>query len=160
RLNTIAEQTELGGGMSIAMRDLELRGAGDLLGTRQSGYIASVGFHLYTQLLAQAVQRLKSGGSTGSLSHPLDSAGPTGTIALPMAAFIPVDFVPELALRLQIYRRLADLTTQTQIDEMRGELTDRFGQLPPEIDGLLYQMRVRLLAQRSNATAITATDNQ
>jgi transcription-repair coupling factor (superfamily II helicase) len=160
RLTTIGEQTELGGGMSIAMRDLELRGAGDLLGTRQSGYIASVGFHLYTQLLAQAVQRLRSGGSTGSLSDLLEAVGPTITIDLTLPAYIPVDFIPELPLRLQIYRRLADLKTDGQIDEMQNELSDRFGILPPEIMGLLYQMQVRLLAQRVNATAITASDNQ
>src|SRR5581483_10015607 len=109
RLDTIAEQTELGGAMSIAMRDLEIRGAGDLLGTRQSGYIASVGFHLYTQLLGQAVQKLRSGESGGAALPSHTVTGPAATIDLPLPAFIPVDFIPEVSLRLQLYRRLADL---------------------------------------------------
>ncbi|MCC7450268.1 MAG: transcription-repair coupling factor [Anaerolineae bacterium] len=158
RLETIAEQTELGAGMSIAMRDLEIRGAGDLLGTRQSGYITSVGFHLYTQLLAQAVQKLKSGGKV--TADMLATTGPTITIDLPVPAYIPVDFLPEVSLRLQLYRRLADLHDEAAIDEMRAELTDRFGILPPPVEGLLFQLRVKLRAQRTHITAIMSEDSQ
>ncbi len=158
RLETIAEQTELGSGMSIAMRDLEIRGAGDLLGTRQSGYIASVGFHLYTQLLAQAVQRLKAG---VDVEPKLSAAtSPMITIDLPIPTYLPVDFIPDMSLRLQLYRRLADLNDEQAVEDMRAELTDRFGSLPPEITGLLYQLKVKLRAQRANATAITSEDNQ
>jgi transcription-repair coupling factor (superfamily II helicase) len=180
RLETIAEQTELGAGMSIAMRDLELRGAGDLLGTRQSGYISAVGFHLYTQLLAQSVQLLKSHPNGSRATTPADSeseespqaqvqaqtpsllaaALPTITIDLPLPAFIPVDFISEVTLRLQLYRRLADLHEEQAILEMRSELTDRFGPLPPELEGLLFQLQVKLKAQRANVTAITTEDNQ
>ena len=117
RLDTIAEQTELGAGLSIAMRDLELRGSGDLLGTRQSGYIASVGFYLYTQLLAQAVQKLKA--EQGQAPQPINSLvpelavlGPTIAIDLPIPTYLPMDFMPEVAQRLQMYRRLADLHTE------------------------------------------------
>lgn len=156
RLQTIAEQTELGAGMSIAMRDLEIRGAGDLLGKRQSGYIASVGFHLYTQLLAQAVQRLKSG-------QPMPatlSATPSIAIDLPITAYVPTDFIPDMALRMQFYRRLAEVQTEPQLDAMHAELTDRFGILPDELEGLLFQLRVKLLAQQANVTAISSGDDQ
>src|SRR5260221_8632772 len=165
RLDTIAEQTELGSGMDIAFRDLEIRGSGDLLGTRQSGYIASVGFYLYTQLLAQAVKKLKAEQSDHpdrdqAAQLPRLSVGPTTTIDLPLPTFIPVDFIPEVPLRLQIYRRLADLRTEAQVEEMRAELTDRFGNLPSEIHGLLFQILVKLRAERANVTAIAADDSQ
>lgn len=164
RLDTIAEQTELGGGLSIAMRDLEIRGAGELLGTRQSGYIAAVGFHLYTQLLAQAVQRLRSEQrdqpGISVPPPPPASTGPAISIDLPVPAYVPVDFMPEVAMRLQFYRRLADLSTLQAVDDMQAELIDRFGPLPPEVRGLLFQMRVKLLAQRAHVMAITADDNQ
>lgn len=168
RLETIAEQTELGAGMSIAMRDLEIRGAGDLLGARQSGYIASVGFHLYTQLLAQAVGQIRGTGETNTDILLKKTTGATGkevvstplTIDLPMPGFIPVDFIPEMALRLQLYRRIADMTDVKQVDEMQAELTDRFGALPPEVEGLLYLMRVKILAQRADVTGIGSNDQQ
>ena len=156
RLDTIEEQTELGAGMSIAMRDLEIRGAGDLLGTRQSGQIAAVGFHLYTQLLAQAVKHLKG------LAEPphLAISSPTVTIDLPIPAYIPTSFISEPALRIQLYRRLAELQELAHIDEMQAELVDRFGPLPRAVTGLLFQIRVKLLAQTANATAISAENGQ
>jgi transcription-repair coupling factor (superfamily II helicase) len=167
RLDTIAEQTELGAGLNIAMRDLELRGSGDLLGVRQSGYIASVGFYLYTQLLAQAVHDLKAqygqtdGKSpTQGLLPELPVSRPIMTIDLPVPTFIPMQFVPEIALRLQLYRRLADLHTEQAVEDMRAELTDRFGELPPEVNGLLFQIIVKLRAQRANASAITTEADQ
>ncbi len=160
RLDTIAEQTELGGAMSIAMRDLEIRGAGDLLGTRQSGYIASVGFHLYTQLLGQAVQKLRSGESGGAALPSPSVTVPAATIDLPVPAFIPVDFIPEVNLRLQLYRRLADLRDDKAIEDMRAELTDRFGPLPEAIQGLLFQLKVKLRAARASVTAIASEDSQ
>ena len=158
RLQTIAEYTELGAGMSIAMRDLEIRGAGDLLGAKQSGYIASIGFHLYTQLLAAAVQRLKAG-------QPLPTPallpnGPTLPIDLPVSAFVPTTFIPDMSLRMQLYRRIADVQSIEQIDSIENELVDRFGALPPEVDGLLFQLRVKLLAYQCRASAIAAHENQ
>ncbi|MCC7206989.1 MAG: transcription-repair coupling factor [Anaerolineae bacterium] len=171
RLDTIAEQTELGAGLSIAMRDLEIRGAGELLGTRQSGYIATVGFHLYTQLLAQAVQRQRAEqraehkaaprpAAPGELGAIAQGAGPAITIDLPVPAFVPVEFMPDMAMRLQFYRRLADMTTLPAVDDLEVELEDRFGPLPPEVEGLLFQMRVKLMAQKANVVAITADENQ
>lgn len=154
RLETIGEQTELGSGFSIAMRDLEIRGAGDMLGTRQSGHIAAVGFHLYTELLAQAVRHLKG---EGEAPH-LPIAAQTVTIDLPLPAYFPVQYISETSLRIQLYRRLAEIDSFEAIDAMRAELADRFGPLPRAVEGLLYQIRVKLLAQRANATAI-ATEN-
>ncbi len=156
RLDTIGEQTNLGAGLSIAMRDLELRGAGDLLGTRQSGHIAAVGFHLYTQLLTQAVKHLKGEGEAPHLTI----STPTITIDLPLPTYIPTSFISEPALRIQLYRRLAELETMPSIAEIEAELTDRFGTLPRAVKGLLFQLRVKLLAQAANATAITSENGQ
>jgi transcription-repair coupling factor (superfamily II helicase) len=156
RLETIGEQTELGAGMSIAMRDLEIRGAGDLLGTRQSGHIAAVGFHLYTQLLAQAVQHLKGLGE----APRLPAAAPTLTIDLPVPAYLPTGFIEEPSLRIQLYRRLAELENAADIKDMQAELSDRFGTLPRAVVGLLFQLRVKLLAQAANATAIGPENGQ
>jgi transcription-repair coupling factor (superfamily II helicase) len=151
RLEALAEHTDLGAGLQIAMRDLELRGAGDILSTRQTGHVAAIGLHLYTQLLTQAVQQLKG-------KAPDEAAPPVSqtniTIDLPLPAYIPTDWIPEMALRLQIYRRIGSLTTPEDVDRMREELRDRFGMLPPAVDGLLYQIDVKLLAQQAAATAI------
>ncbi|MBN1565370.1 MAG: transcription-repair coupling factor [Anaerolineae bacterium] len=156
RLDTIAEQTQLGAGMSIALRDLEIRGAGDMLGTRQSGHIAAVGFHLYTQLLAQAVKHLKGQGQ----APKLPAAAPTITIDLPVPAYIPTSFISEPALRIQLYRRLAEMDAPDQIAAMEAELVDRFGNLPRAVEGLLFQLRVKLMAQTANATAISTENGQ
>ncbi|MBN1966359.1 MAG: transcription-repair coupling factor, partial [Anaerolineae bacterium] len=158
RLETIKAQNELGAGFQIAMRDLEIRGAGDILGARQSGHIAAVGFHLYTQLLSQAVQRSKNGSKLAN--EPDDANGPTVTIDLPSPAYIPTDFIPDVALRLQLYRRLADLPDDAAIDEMGDEMTDRFGPLPEAVTGLLYQLKVKQRAQGAQATAIGNENGQ
>jgi transcription-repair coupling factor (superfamily II helicase) len=162
RLDTIAEQTELGAGMNIAMRDLEIRGTGDLLGLRQSGYIATVGFHLYTQMLSQAVKRLKAGHKieTEDVKRPAMSASATLTIDLPVPAYIPVDFVPDMQMRLQLYRRLADLPSPDAVAEIASELADRFGKLPPEFEGLLFQLRIKLMAAGASVSAITFNETQ
>lgn len=158
RLETISEYTQLGVGMSIAMRDLEIRGTGDLLGVQQSGYIDAVGFTLYTQLLSDAVSRLsgKKPQPIENEAEQIDTHTPL-TIDLPVAAYIPTDFLDDMALRLQLYRRLANIETEADLDSLEAELQDRFGKLPIAIQGLLYQIRVKLLGQQAGATAI-ATD--
>jgi transcription-repair coupling factor (superfamily II helicase) len=156
RLETISEQTELGAGMSIAMRDLEIRGAGDLLGTRQSGHIAAVGFHLYTQLLAQAVRHVKGESPPPQLAVTTS----TVTIDLPIPAYIPTTFVGEPTLRIQLYRRMAEIDRLSSVDEMHDELTDRFGALPRAVKGLLFQIQIKLLAQQAQATAISSENGQ
>ena len=171
RLGTIGEATELGAGFRIAMRDLEIRGAGELLGRRQHGHIAAVGFDLYTRLLAQAVHEAKIRGkaATGHISgqaeeeetaaylRPLE---PSVQINLPLDAHLPESYVPDGSLRLQLYRRLAGLTVKEGIDEMRAELEDRFGPLPVEADNLFYQLRLKVDATAVGAKAITIEEGQ
>jgi transcription-repair coupling factor (superfamily II helicase) len=151
RLETISEETQLGAGFSIAMRDLEIRGAGDLLGKRQSGHIAAVGFHLYTQLLAQAVHKLKAQRGKPDILPPITTSL---TIDLPIAAYIPREYVEDTALRIQLYRRLSELHSLHEVDAIHAELQDRFGTVPPAVEGLLYQLRVKILATYARATAI------
>lgn len=161
RLDTIAENAQLGSGFSIAMRDLEIRGAGDLLGTRQHGHIAAVGFHLYTQLLAEAVRRLR-----GRTDLPLAAAGPSlateisipVNVDLPIPASIPADYVVDKSMRLKLYRRMADIRSLRELDALAEEFFDRFGDLPEPVQNLLFQMKVKLLAEGAGLASV-GTDN-
>ena len=160
RLETLDEHTDLGAGYSIAMRDLEIRGAGDMLGGNQSGHIASVGFDLYTRMLNRAVRARKarrSGLSGAAVSAEIPDAV---TIDLPLPAYIPTDYVPDSSLRLRLYRRMASLETLTAIDEMDGELTDRFGALPDPVNNLLFQLRIKVLAADAGVATIFTESNQ
>ncbi|MEJ5197703.1 MAG: TRCF domain-containing protein, partial [Anaerolineae bacterium] len=176
RLEAIQEASELGAGFRIAMQDLEIRGAGELLGTRQHGHIAAVGFDLYTRLLAQAVaeakERAARSGEQGAGSG-LSTAGaasrrnlleepiaPAVTLDLNLPARIPESYVPEANLRLQLYRRLAGLTSLEAIEDMRQELADRFGPLPEPVENLLYTVRVKVLAVNAGVEAISQEDGQ
>ena len=152
RLEIIREASELGAGFTIAMRDLEMRGAGDILGTRQHGHISAVGFDLYTRLLAQAVQELRAQESGEVLAPPLP---PLLTIDLPLPAFIPAEYVPDSMLRLRLYRRMAQLVTLEEVDAFSEELVDRFGPFPDQVDNLLYQLRVKVLAAGAGVEGIT-----
>jgi transcription-repair coupling factor (superfamily II helicase) len=171
RLDTIAENTQLGAGFSIAMRDLEIRGAGDLLGTRQHGQIAAVGFHLYTQLLAEAVRRLRSKGDL--VLSPLAPALPsrmaevTGremslpvNVDLPLPASIPADYVADKGMRLHLYRRMADIRTPEELDALFEEFTDRFGDPPEAVANLFFQMKVKLLAEAGGLAAVGSENGQ
>ncbi len=171
RLETIGEATELGAGFRIAMRDLEIRGAGELLGARQHGHIAAIGFDLYTRLLAQAVQEARIHQQTtghalpesdlleemSAYVQPLEQAV---QINLPLAAFLPEPYVPDATLRLQLYRRLAGLTSEREIDDLRAELEDRFGPLPEEAENLFYQLQLKLYTLAAGAKAITTEEGQ
>ncbi|MCX7668794.1 MAG: transcription-repair coupling factor, partial [Anaerolineae bacterium] len=176
RLEAIQEASELGAGFRIAMQDLEIRGAGELLGTRQHGHIAAVGFDLYTRLLAQAVaeakERAARGGEPAAGREP-PAAGaasrrnlleepiaPAVTLDLNLPARIPESYVPEANLRLQLYRRLAGLTSLAAIEDMRQELADRFGPLPEPVENLLYTVRVKVLAINAGIEAISQEDGQ
>lgn len=152
RLDALAENTQLGAGFQIAMRDLELRGAGDILSTRQTGHVAAIGLYLYTQLLTKAIQQLK--GTSEGEAVPA-AATHSMIIDLPLPAYLPTDWIPEIALRLQLYRRIANLTNPDEVVAMREELRDRFGTLPAAVEGLLYQIEVKVLAQAASATAVT-----
>jgi transcription-repair coupling factor (superfamily II helicase) len=164
RLEVIAENTQLGAGYSIAMRDLEIRGAGELLGTRQHGYIQSVGFHLYTRMLADAVRRLrrfaseaykvdseKFEGAFSSFNLPLSMPV---NVDLPLAIGIPADYISDQDLRLRLYRRIADLRDETELDALGSEFRDRFGQLPEMMQNLLYQIRVKLRAEKAGLSSV------
>jgi transcription-repair coupling factor (superfamily II helicase) len=168
RLEVIAENSQLGAGYSIAMRDLEMRGAGELLGTRQSGYIAAVGFHLYTRLLASAVKQVRTLGRYEGLNLDVKTANlealqPMGlpvNVDLPLAIGIPDAYVPDTSLRLRLYRRLADLTDEASLDALAAEFTDRFGPLPEMTTNLFYQMRVKLLAERVSLVSVGMENGQ
>ncbi|MDD5467989.1 MAG: transcription-repair coupling factor [Anaerolineales bacterium] len=163
RLETIAENTQLGAGFSIAMRDLEIRGAGDILGTRQSGQVAAVGFHLYTRLLSDAVRRLRQSSDLPLAETPvkLPSEGPAAvTVDLPLPVNIPGDYVPEKTMRLRLYRRLADIRTLGEVDAITEEFSDRFGPPPEEVRNLLYQIKVKILAEKAGLASIHAENGQ
>jgi len=164
RLEAIAEASELGSGFRIAMRDLEIRGAGELLGARQHGHIAAVGFDLYCRLLAQAVRETKGESpelvtSESALAYltPLTEGV---QINLPLPVYLPDDYVPDEPLRLQLYRRLAGLLTEEEIRGMAQELEDRFGDLPEPVVNLLYQLQLKVLAIESGVQAISIDTGQ
>jgi transcription-repair coupling factor (superfamily II helicase) len=173
RLDAIHEASELGAGFRIAMEDLEIRGAGELLGARQHGHIAAVGFDLYTRLLAQAVQEARERLAAAAPSPELAGSAPTPgwpgremgippivTLDLNLPARIPEDYVPEAALRLQLYRRLAGLTEPAAVDDIAQELADRFGPLPEQVENLLYVVRVKVLAMDAGVEAIGQEEGQ
>jgi len=151
RLETLAENTQLGAGFQIAIRDLELRGGGDVLSMRQSGHIDSVGLHLYTEMLQQAIKDQKG---DPTLDNTPASSRERIVIDLPLAAYIPTDWIPEMSLRLQLYRRIGNLQQPDEVETIKQELIDRFGQLPNAVEGLLYQIEVKLRAQAINATHV------
>ncbi len=157
RLETLAENTDLGAGFQIAMRDLELRGAGDILSTRQTGHVAAIGLHLYTQLLTDAVRKMK-GEATPATLAPADQENVR--IDLPVPAYLPTAWIPEMELRLRIYRRMAGLQSAEDVDLMREELRDRFGECPAAVENLLYQIDVKLLALAAGATAVLGRDRK
>ncbi len=162
RLETIAENIQLGAGFSIAMRDLEIRGAGDILGTRQHGHIAAVGFHLYTRLLTESVARMRK--NQGLPPDPsisaLDSLRPLVSVDLPIISHIPADYVPDKNMRLRLYRRIADLRSLIEIDAIFEEFSDRFGIPPKPVRNLLFQLKVKLLAESAGIANVTVENNQ
>jgi transcription-repair coupling factor (superfamily II helicase) len=163
RLQTILEASELGAGFRIAMRDLEIRGAGELLGARQHGHIAAVGFDLYCRMLAQAVRELKGEEPSQLLDEEVAYLQPLQSgvqINLPLAVSLPEDYVPDESLRLHLYRRLAGLSTRAEVDDMAQELVDRFGGLPQETVNLLYQLRLKILAMAAGVQAISTEEGQ
>ncbi|UCE00426.1 MAG: transcription-repair coupling factor [Chloroflexota bacterium] len=162
RLETIAENVQLGAGYSIAMRDLEIRGAGDILGTRQHGHIAAVGFHLYTRLLSEAVtrQRNERGLPPDSSTLAAEALRPLVNVDLPLDASIPSDYIPDKNMRLNLYRRIADLRSMDEIEALVEEFIDRFGIPPTPVRNLLYQLKIKLLAEMTNIASVIIENNQ
>jgi transcription-repair coupling factor (superfamily II helicase) len=164
RLQTIEEATELGAGFRVAMRDLEIRGAGEILGAEQHGHIAAIGFDLYCRLLKQAVQELReaSGEPIAAIRRAQHAAAVSAVTAglgpsidLPLSAYLPEDFMPDSQLRLRFYRRLARIDTAAEVEELAQELNDRFGKLPEAVSNLLYLLHVRALATEAGIQSIT-----
>ncbi|MFC2060053.1 transcription-repair coupling factor [Chloroflexota bacterium] len=160
RLRTIFEATELGSGFSIAMKDLEIRGAGSLLGVKQSGNINAVGFSLYCHLLAEAVEAQKAGqaGTASPVARPPRLPAPG--IDLPISAYIPERYVADLNTRLSLYQNLARLETVEQVADIAQEFIDRFGALPVEVENLLYALRIKILAAKAGIHSISTQDGQ
>ncbi|MFP3991956.1 transcription-repair coupling factor [Streptomyces sp. E11-3] len=150
RLATIAQHTEMGAGMYVAMKDLEIRGAGNLLGGEQSGHIAGVGFDLYVRMVGEAVADYRA-----SLEGGVEEEPPLEVkIELPVDAHVPHDYAPGERLRLQAYRAIASANTEEDIKAVREELTDRYGKLPEPVENLLLVAGLRMLARACGVAEI------
>ncbi|HEX3247119.1 MAG TPA: transcription-repair coupling factor, partial [Chloroflexota bacterium] len=160
RLRTIFEATELGAGYHIAMKDLEIRGAGNLLGSEQHGHIAAVGFDLYCRLLAEAVDSLRALRAAPADRPPvLDGGAPAASVSLPLPAYLPTAYVPDDSQRLRLYQRLAAVRTFEELGGFFDELEDRYGKLPDVAENLAYLVRLRLAATDAGIREIDA-DNE
>lgn len=137
RLQALVETSGFGGGMKLALRDLEIRGAGDILGVQQSGQVASIGFHLYCKLLKRAVEAIKNKTVLSFVETKMEFSYP---------ASLPESYIPETSLRLEIYHRLGEATQVSELQEILSELEDRFGKPPKEVSWLLYLNRIRIFA--------------
>ena len=176
RLKTMLAATELGAGFRIAMKDLEIRGAGNVLGAQQSGHIHAVGFELYTRMLGEAVEALRAQRATtdaeedgveepsqpvseGALESAEDPAHPP-TVDLGIPANIPPQYISDLPTRLSIYRKMGAADEDAAADSMEDELTDRFGPLPWQVQNLMYLVRLKVNAGRAGLQSITREDGQ
>lgn len=182
RLEAIQEATELGAGFRVAMRDLEIRGAGNLLGAEQSGHIAAVGFDLYTRLLEQAVSQLKAGvdqqqeAQVPLAAEQIQSAlseavgklvinekvllSPLVTLDLPLTAYLPVDYIADERVRLGMYQRMVEAQTVAEVRALRQEIEDRFGTPPEEALHLLTWLQIKALALRAHVSSVVTTDDE
>ncbi len=158
RLQTIFEATELGAGFQIALRDLEIRGAGNLLGAEQSGFMSAVGFDLYIKLLSGAVERMKAL-LRGQLPADLDE-GPGVTIDVPLSAHLPSSYVPDINLRLALYQRLSAAASPDDVASFSQEIADRFGPPPRTVSNLLQVVSLRVLAAEAGIVSITTESNE
>jgi transcription-repair coupling factor (superfamily II helicase) len=146
RLSTLSDYTELGSGFKIAMRDLEIRGAGNLLGDEQSGHVAAIGFELYVEMLDQAV-----GALAGTAA---DEAPDPVRMDLPVDAYVPGDYVPYEAAKIDVHRRVAGAKEIADLILLREELEDRFGPVPPPLDALIRLQDARIKLGRAGARAV------
>ena len=149
RLRSIEEYSEMGAGFAIAMRDLEIRGAGNLLGAQQSGHIATVGYEFYCSLLENAVRQIKKQPPKLAIDVEID---------LPVDAFLPEDYVTDIRAKIDFYRRLSKLDDFQQIHQLEEELIDRFGRLPQSVQQLLQLAEIRLEAAIWQITSISLED--
>ncbi|MDT7944244.1 MAG: transcription-repair coupling factor [Dehalococcoidia bacterium] len=150
RLQAIFEAHELGAGFQVALRDLEIRGAGNLLGPEQSGHMAAVGLELYTKLLAEATRRLQA----ARQGQPPPPEPQEVLVDLPIAAYLPEDYVPQMGQRLYLYQRLATAPHVEAVMALKEEMEDRFGPLPPPAQGLIFLSRLRALARQAGIRSL------
>ena len=138
RLATLSDHTELGSGFAIAMRDLELRGAGDLLGDEQSGHVAAIGFELYLSMLEEATEALRQGGD--------EEGAPEAQVRVDVdvSAYVPTDYIPFEAAKIELHRRIAGTREVGELRALRDELRDRFGPVPEPVEALLELQRARI----------------
>ncbi len=153
RLEAVGEHTDLGSGFELAMRDLEIRGAGSMLGEVQSGHLAAVGFDLYTELVAEAVNELR--GTTSEVEEPSEVR-----IDLAITAHLPDDYVSDQPARLEAYRRLAAAASQAEVDDVAAEWRERYGPLPSEAEQLIEVARLRVEALRVGLEDVVKMRNE
>ncbi|MDB6152851.1 MAG: mfd: transcription-repair coupling factor [Chthoniobacteraceae bacterium] len=168
RINAIKQYSSLGAGFKIAMRDLEIRGAGNILGTAQSGHIVSIGFDLYCSLLKQAISKLKGEKVRGRIdvllrldfvaTREADFLQKSAIERIP--AFLPVSYIAEAQPRIQTYRRLAEVTTHEQLATLRKNWRDRFGPLPEAVSNLLAMTEIKLIAASRQMTVVDVRDSK
>src|SRR2546425_8049776 len=168
RINAIKQYSSLGAGFRIAMRDLEIRGAGSILGTAQSGHIMAIGFDLYCQLLKQAVSQLKGRKFRPRLDVDLRidfvatneaefaQLGPEQRIP----AFVPANYVSDTALRIKAYRQVAEITTPEQLKQVQHEWRDRFGKFPAAVDNLFLFTEIKLAAAKAGIDRVEARERK
>ncbi|OIP95018.1 transcription-repair coupling factor [Candidatus Wirthbacteria bacterium CG2_30_54_11] len=159
RLDALKEHTELGSGLSIALRDLEIRGAGSILGIEQSGHIEGIGFELYSKLLKKAIARQSQlldpeHAAYQTESEAIDALIDTVSVDLPLSASIPEEYIRSDTEKMAIYQRMSELATEQEVRELMGEMMDRFGQLPLPVNNLLTLLNLRLLAYRAGISKI------
>jgi len=177
RISAIKQYSSLGAGFRIAMRDLEIRGAGSILGTAQSGHIVAVGFDLYCQLLKQAVAQLKGDkprlrlevdlqldfvvtNEAEFVEPPKVPVGEADSFPHKIPAFIPVTYVSDPALRIRAYRDVAEITSHAQLDRLGREWRDRFGPFPPAADNLFALIEIKLAAAESGVTRVEVRERK
>jgi transcription-repair coupling factor (superfamily II helicase) len=153
RLEAIREFAQLGSGLQIAMRDLEIRGAGNLLGAAQSGFIASVGFETYCELLAQAIAERKGRPSAGDEKRE-------AVIDVKIDAFIPADYIPQVSQKIAVYQQLASARSEADVDEIAAGVRDRFGRLPKPLENLIEVTKLRTTALRKGITRVVVDETR
>jgi len=156
RLQAVFNASELGAGFQIALADLEIRGAGEILGGEQHGHMSAVGFDLYTRMLAEAVEEEKA----VLEDRPARHARVATVIDLPVDAFLPDDYVPDEPAKLELYRRLGRVVAESELAAVRGELVDRFGAVPPPVERLLEVARLRFTAEAAGILSLAREDGQ
>ena len=153
RLEAIVEFTHLGSGLQVAMRDLEIRGAGNLLGAAQSGFIASVGFDTYCQLLADAIAQRRG------MAPALEERG-EAVIDVKISAFIPNDYIPQVSQKIAVYQQLAKARTQAEVDDIAAGIRDRFGAFPTPLERLIELTRLRTIALAKHVTRVVVDEQR